>query len=165
MSSTDIAAWWGAIVASMVLIWDFYKWRTDGAKLTMRVAPNMEIHGGNPEREGITWVVVTIANVGNRATTLKMIGVSHFNTWIDRWRNNPQRNGVFPNPSDVRPLPTMLQPGEEWVGFVPQRREDSPLNLEELSTEGHTMIWVTRSDKRGYIQRRLRIKKGADDDA
>ncbi|MFW1369052.1 hypothetical protein ACEWAA_22475 [Vibrio parahaemolyticus] len=70
MSISEIAAWWGAIVASIVLIWDVYKWKTDGPKLNVLLAPNMKTFG-DPERDDMTWVSITVTNVGSRPTTLK----------------------------------------------------------------------------------------------
>jgi hypothetical protein len=53
MTSTEIAAWWGAIIASIVLLWDIYKWKTRGPKLVMRLSPNIQVWG-DPSREGKT---------------------------------------------------------------------------------------------------------------
>ncbi len=43
MSSTDAAAWWGAIVASLILIWDVYKWIKSGTALRLNAVPDMQL--------------------------------------------------------------------------------------------------------------------------
>jgi hypothetical protein len=42
MSGTDIAAWWGAVIATAVLIWDIYKWRTAGPRIALDVRSGMK---------------------------------------------------------------------------------------------------------------------------
>jgi hypothetical protein len=156
MSSTDIAAWWGAIVASLVLLWDVYKWTVEGPRLTMRLSPNMKVLG-YPSREGKTWVSVTVANVGNRPTTIKGVGMEYYANWFSRLRNRAEKTAVFPNPSDGFPLPRVLNPGEEWLGLIPQERLDKGVNFVEMSRTGHLMIWLSQSHKQRAMRKRLII--------
>ena len=142
MDTTAIAAWWGAVVATVVLLWDIYKWKYDGPRLLMRVFPNRKVIN-NPVREGKTWVSVVISNVGTRPTTLKVIGVYRYKSLVDRIRGNTAKEWVIPNPSDTSPLPHILKPGEEWTGYIPQKRDD--INLEEMAKNNHLIIWASLS--------------------
>jgi hypothetical protein len=157
--STDIVAWWGAIVASLVLLWDVYKWMVEGPRLTMRLSPNMEVWG-DPSREGKTWVSVTVSNVGNRPTTIKGVGMEYYTNWFSRFRNRAERAAVFPNPNTGFPLPRVLNPGEEWLGLIPQERLDKGVDLEEISRTGHLMIWLSQSHKQRAMRKRLIILRG-----
>src|SRR5437879_4880685 len=40
---TDVVAWWGAVVATIVLLWDVYKWTHRGADVRVEAAPNMKV--------------------------------------------------------------------------------------------------------------------------
>lgn len=156
MSSTGFAAWWGATVASLVLLWDVYKWIVEGPRLIMRLVPNMQVWG-DPSREGKTWVSVTVSNVGTRPTTIKGVGMEFYANCFSRLRNRAEKAAVFPNPSDNFPLPRVLNPGEEWLGLIPQERLDKGINLEEMSRTGHLMIWLSQSHKHRAIRKRLII--------
>lgn len=157
MQATEIAAWWGAAIATVVLLWDVYKWKTQGPRLVMRVSPNMEVWG-DPSREGKTWVSVTVSNVGDRPTTMTGIGMEYYGNWYRRIRGRPDRAAVFPNPSDAFPLPKILNPGEQWLGLVPQERADKDFNLEEMSRTGHVVIWLGQSHSERAMRRRLTIR-------
>ena len=39
---TEIVAWWGAILATIVFAWDIYKWWTAGPKLRVSVQTGMK---------------------------------------------------------------------------------------------------------------------------
>jgi len=161
MSYSDIAAWWGAVVASIVFIWDVYKWMVQGPRLTVQVSPNMKVWG-DPRREGKTWISVTVANIGDRATTIKGIGTEYYTSWFSRLSHRATSEGVFPNPNDNFPLPRVLNPGEEWTGLVPQHRLDKGIDFEEMSRSGHLIIWLSQSHKTRPVRRRLIIKQKAE---
>lgn len=157
MSSTDLAAWWGAVTATVVLIWDIYKWRTRGPRLKVSVSPNMLVMG-DPRREGKTWVSITVTNVGDRPTTIKGVGMKHYRSRWLRLRNKADRAGVFPNPNDSYPLPRVLNPGEEWCGLIPQARDDLGIDLAALSRTGHLLISLSQSHSSREIETRLKVK-------
>ena len=156
MTPSVIAAWWGAIIASIVLLWDVYKWNTQGPKLVMRLSPNMLVVGDSL-REGETWVSITVSNIGDRPTTIKGVGMEYYSGWLNRFRNSAEKAAVFPNPNDGFPLPRVLNPGDEWIGLIPQKRIDREINLEEMAQMGHLMIWLSRSDRQRTLRKRLTI--------
>ena len=155
-ASTEFAAWWGALVASAVLLWDVYKWKTQGPKLVLRLSPNSVVVG-DPPYENQTWVSVTVTNVGSQPTTVKGVGMRYFSSYLKRLRNKSEIDAVFPNPNLRDPLPRRLEPGDEWRGLIPQARPVKDTNLESLSQTGHLMIWVDRSDRLRSLQKRLII--------
>lgn len=156
MEATEIAAWWGASVATLVLLWDVYKWKRKGPRLLMRLSPNMQVWG-DPHREGKTWVSVTVSNIGDAPTTIKGIGMEFYSNWYRRIRLRPNRAAVFPNPNDTFPLPKVLNPGEEWLGLIPQERVDKNRDLEELARTGYLIIWLSQSHRQREMRRRLTI--------
>ena len=154
LSPSDLAAWWGAVVATIVFGWDIYKWRSDGPHVALELSPNMIVIG-DPAREGKKWVSVTITNTGTRPTTLKGIGLEHYANPTRRLRGKTEMAAVFPNPNDHHPLPRMLNPGEEWRGLIPQERPDKGLSLKEMANQGHLLIWASVSHKKKPIKTRL----------
>jgi len=83
MKLTEIAAWWGASVATIVFLWDIYKWRRSGARLRLMVSGDMEAYGHlaallSPDQ---TLIVVEAINVGNKKTTLTHLFASYYKNW------------------------------------------------------------------------------------
>jgi hypothetical protein len=39
MQASDIAAWWGAIVATAILFWDIIKWKKSGVTVKVKAVP------------------------------------------------------------------------------------------------------------------------------
>lgn len=155
ITSTEMVAWWGAILASSVLLWDVYKWKSQGPKLVMRISSNVQVYG-DPLREGKIWVSVTVSNVGDRPTTISSVGIEYYTGWIKRLQNRAEKGYVFPHTNDSVPLPKVLNPGEEWTGLIPQLTHKE-CDVETLSQTGHLMIWLSRSDKQRVLQKRLTI--------
>jgi len=42
IKASDFAAWWGAILATVVLLWDIFKWRATRVRLRITAQPNMQ---------------------------------------------------------------------------------------------------------------------------
>jgi hypothetical protein len=57
------------------------------------------------------------------------------------------------------PLPKVLNPGDEWIGTIPQYRHDFGMDLEKLSQTGHVIIAVGQSHCKKELKKRLFIKK------
>lgn len=160
MTATEIAAWWGAVVATLVFLWDIYKWKTRGPKISMRLSPHMIVMG-DPRREGRTWVTVTVTNIGDQPTTIKSLGFEYYTSCWKRIRKRTEKAFVVTNPSDRYPLPLVLNPGDEWVGFTPQDRDD--IDLETMSRNGHLLASLSQSHTDKPLRKRLIIKNSKDD--
>lgn len=159
MSYTEIAAWWGAILSSIVFLWNLYKWKVKAARLLMWLEPNTRAFG-DPAGEAKSWISVTVSNIGERPTLLQSLGIRYYAGWLQRLRNQPEISVAFPNPSQNFPLPRLLKPDDHWAGMIPQDTQDTVENhpsLEELSRTGHVMICLAYSNKRKEIRRRLVI--------
>jgi len=66
--TTEIVAWWGAALSTIMLLWDIYKWRTAGPKIRMSVTANM-ISINNPETDGKTLIRIDVTNYGDSDLT------------------------------------------------------------------------------------------------
>lgn len=155
MDQLTFIAWWGAIVSTVVFVWDIYKWKTDGAKLNVQLAPNMQSIG-DPRRDGITWVSITVTNIGSRPCTIKSVGMWYYKNHHNFIRHKPDLAAIFPNPNDSLPLPRVLNPGEEWIGLVPQDRLFE--GIERKASERMT-IWLSHSQSNKPIRKLLLMPK------
>ena len=48
MKITDWAAWWGAIIATLVLVWDMYKWKRSGPIINVSASLGIKTVGKIP---------------------------------------------------------------------------------------------------------------------
>ncbi len=156
---TEIAAWWGAIIATTILLWDIYKWKTSGPRVGVEVFPNRIIIG-DPIREGKTYIGVKVTNTGNRPTTISNLCMQYY---LTRWswiRKKPNKSMVVGNPGIPHPVPHVLQPGTVWDGLIIQDDD-----VVEMATQGYLICELFISDKKKPITRRIVItpkeKKGS----
>ena len=71
MEASVVAAWWGAIVASIVLLWDIFKWVTKGAHVIVNAAPNMQtVNHIEGKLDDNKLIFVEAINTGDLPTTI-----------------------------------------------------------------------------------------------
>jgi hypothetical protein len=117
-SASNLAAWWGAAVATVVMIWDIIKWRREQAAIRVTASPNMQFIG----RQGLSdekHIVVTVTNTGGQTTTVTHVVVFHYPGLLRQLIRRPDMQGAIPDPRPGR-LPHVLPPGEIWTGVVDQ---------------------------------------------
>lgn len=115
LTVTDILALWGAILSTIVLVWDIAKWHLSGPKLRLNVNTGMK-SVNIPEYEGKTLIHATITNYGDRPTTLTHLVFKHYPKGQKRFRRQADKNLWVGNPSPAVPLPYELKPGQMWNG-------------------------------------------------
>jgi len=152
LTGIDIVAWWGAVVATIVLIWDIYKWKTSGPRIKFEVRPNTLVMG-DPAREDKKFISANATNVGDRPTTITNLVLQHYNSYFNMLRHKPSTSMVVDMPSTGQPLPYILQPGQVWQGLAIQ--DD---NLEELSKDGYLVCGLCHSHSDKEIDRRVNLK-------
>ncbi len=138
---TLFIAGYAAIVSTMVLLWDIYKWKTSGVKLHARGAMGM-IMVGDPSFDGAKLVTVTVTNQGNAPTTITGMGfLLYKNRWHAVFRpQNPVISFIVPEPSDAQIPPFKLNPGEQWMGLARQSDE-----LVDMARDGYLVVTVFSS--------------------
>jgi len=156
MKVTEIAAWWGAVIASLVLAWDIYKWKRSGPFINVSASPNMKIFGSVPGgNENKTYVVVEVTNIGNQKTTLTHLVSFHYSTLLRKIRKKHDKCFFVPTPALSQPLPHILDAGERWLGAIEQNEE-----LEEFSRNGYLLCGVCHSSGKKAILQRVVAQKG-----
>jgi len=153
MEPTDVAAWWGALVATLVLVWDVIKWARRGARVSLRVQTNMQLLGGYPKDEN-TYISVRATNSGDASTTIENMGFIYYKNWWHRVFHRPEQQFVVSNPGDGFPLPHTLPAGAIWDGRAIQ---DS--KIEDLAASGILMCWLSFSHLKRPKCRPVKFRK------
>jgi hypothetical protein len=143
---TEVVAWWGAILATIVFVWDIYKWWTAGPKLRMAVLTGMESIN-IPQYDGKTLISVNVSNYGDRPTTITNLAFVYFTNLWRRFQHRAERAFVIPSPSDAQPLPFELKQGNLWNGVAIQDAE-----VEKMAKEGllYCVLYHTHSERPLY---------------
>jgi len=127
-TSTEIAAWVGAVVAVLVLFWDIYKEIRSGARVMLTAHPNMRyiVAGKTSDR---VYIAVTVINKGDLPTTLTHLFVRMYDNHLKKLCRKPSYGGVVAMQQPYRrQLPYVLKPGELWRGEVNQAWLEDLLN-------------------------------------
>jgi len=152
LKGIEIVAWWGAIIATVVLVWDIYKWKTSGPKIRFVVCPGM-IVVGDPTREGQSFISAEATNIGDRPTTITNLVFQHYKSYFAMLRHKPQTSMIVTEPSASQPLPYVLQPGSVWRGLCPQTDE-----IVNLAKAGYLVCGLCHSHSDKEIDHRVIIR-------
>ena len=149
LTPTDLAAWWGALTASLVLVWDVYKWNASNRpRIHLEVKPNTEIMN-SPIHAGHTYISVRAYNRSDRATTITNFGGEWYRSRVHRLIRRGGQPFVVASPG-FHPLPHQLEPGTVWDGIILQDK-----SLEDLARTGILVCLLFCSHSEGPISRRI----------
>lgn len=155
--NTDLVAWWGAILATIVLVWDIYKWKTSGPQIRFNAKPNMKTFNV-PTHDGKTWISATAENIGTGATTITHLAFQYYKNWFKKIFKKPDSSWVIAN-ATISPeyrIPYVLNPGTIWQGLALQTEE-----LEEKSRKGYLICELYYSQNKKPKKYRVTIKKNS----
>jgi hypothetical protein len=146
---TAVVAWWGAVLSTIVFIWDIYKYRKAGPRLRFEVHAGMILVPSPDKREFIS---STVTNYGDRSTTLTNIAIFYFeNRWsIAHFRNRPTRAAVAYDLNTHQQFPWELKAGNVWMG----RTEQTP-ELMKWGEAGVLYFDLYHSHSKKRIRRRV----------
>lgn len=119
VTASDYAAWWGATIATLALIWNIVVAIRSGARIHVTATPNMQVFPPNPGEEDSSYIFINAVNRGNSATTITHFCGYQANTFWDLIKNNKQHFIVNGTP-DGLPVPHKVAPGDEWRGVANQ---------------------------------------------
>ena len=149
---TDIAAWWGALVATTVVGWDVYKWRNRGAQITVTATPNVRTLNVPGISEDDLFVSITVYNTGDQPSTITNLQGVYYKTLRHRLLRRSNMAFVVVNPGFCPGLPSVIQPGGMWQGGISQ----SEL-LSDTGPGGHLFCGVSTSTSKGPHLVRVRL--------
>jgi hypothetical protein len=133
MSPSDVAAWWGAIIATVILLWDIYKWRASQANLRVTASSNRQFVSPTlGTAQGEKFITVEVVNTGDKNTTITHLVAMCYNDWLARFWGNPTKSAFVPIPGAGQPLPYKLSPGERWLGTMDQAQVQKMVHADQL---------------------------------
>ena len=124
---TTFVAWWGAIIATGVLLWNIYKefWRT-GARFRIQARLNWHIvEDPNP---GNTYVNVEVTNTGDQAANITKLCFIHYANWWYYLTRQTKDEYLILNTNSIEELPYRLMAGDTWPAF-PLQPDEFPTML------------------------------------
>ncbi len=171
MTASDMAAWWGAGIASLVAIWNIVVWWTTRPKLRIAHSTNMIIFDANtpeiPEADRRKYFTCTVTSNRNTDTKIRSVSMVYFVNRIARLlRLKPESAMVAPNPvacdhygNPITPnIPFILQPGHDWTAYMIQDE-----SFEKMIRDGFLYVQIWHTMSRRPLIRRIGFPKTKDD--
>lgn len=151
---TSFVAWWGAVVATLVFLWDIYKWAKSGPRVVVSARPNMKTFGGPQNLGGKSYVVVEAVNKGSKKTTITHLVGYHYSSFVKRILKKQSTTFFVPDTGPTQRLPHVLEPGERWLGIMEQNED-----LEKMAGQGYLYCGINHSLKTKPVLQRVRIQR------
>lgn len=154
-TTTEIAAWWGAFIATGVLFWDVYKWKHSGARISITISPNMILVGGGYKKSENYLISVAVVNTGTLPTKLNSLTLQSYKNRLALLLNKFDSTKGAINPRYLREqLPCLLPPGEEWRGELPHF---DALNFLEGNSSPYLRICIDHGVTKSVLGRSLHV--------
>jgi len=150
-SVSDYAAWWGAIIATLALVWNIILAIRSGARIRVRANPNMKIFPKQPITGDNRYISVTAVNHGNSPTTITHFCGYYTSSLWDSIRGRKQNFVVNVHPSLGKPVPYVLAPGEEWNSLADQD------DIMKQSGGGYLYIGIIHNQRKRPIYKRIKL--------
>jgi len=157
IGTTEIIAAYAAVVATVVLAWDVYKWKASGPRIRFSVSSNMKILQYPGISATATFVNAKAINVGNLPTTITTLAIQHYKSWLLWVLRRPDHRGVILNTA-LKPLPHILEPGTIWTGLIDQTC------IEGFTRSGILFCELYLSHRRRPKTARIRLEKALTED-
>ncbi|MHB1141536.1 MAG: hypothetical protein ACYC1T_07260 [Sulfuricaulis sp.] len=150
-SISEFAAWWGAVVATLALIWNIVVALRSGARIHVRASSNMQIIPGGPATRDKTFISVTAVNRGTAPTTITHFCGFYTDSLWNLIRGKRQQFIVTSSRDLGKDVPYVLAPGEEWFSLAEQH------DLQQKAGNGYLYIGVIHNQKKRPVYARVRF--------
>lgn len=148
-SVSDFAAWWGAIIATLALAWNIVVAFRSGARIRVRVTPNMQVYPRQPITEDNEYISVTVVNHGTSPTTITHFCGYYATSLWNHIRRKRQHFVIPSHPALGMKVPYVLSPGQEWSSLADQR------DLHEKSKGGYLYIGVIHNQSKRPVYKKV----------
>jgi hypothetical protein len=150
--------WWtigiayAAIVSTGALFLEIRRWVEAGPRLNIHVMPEAKTIN-LPGTEKNTYLLATVTNRGNAATTITHFVFRDYETWFNHLRSKPVWTAIVPDPHPhphARQMSQPLQPGERWTGMALHHEE-----LKRRMDGGYLYVVIFASHTDKLISKRV----------
>ena len=117
--NTEFLAWWGAIVSTIVAIFQIVSQMRSGPRLRLTAKPGMEQIPNNFSQAG-KFIVVSVTNIGTLNTTINHVCVFGYESWLSKIIGRKCRTQVW----IIDQLPRPLAVGDQWSAGLDQSKLD-----------------------------------------
>ena len=153
LDASDYAAWWGAIIASLALLWNIVTAIRDGPKINTRVNPNMQYFPEDDHTAGKKYICLTATNVGRYTVTVTSYCGYYANSLREIIMRKQQHFIVNVTRELSSPLPHVLEPGTQWKGML-----DQGGFYEENSAPKYLFVGIAHSHSKKVKYVRVRLE-------
>lgn len=156
-TASDYAAWWGAVVATVALIWNITQKLREGPRVKVRVTPNMRVYPAQPPTYDNDYISVKAVNVGTAPTTITHLAGWYTKNIIGLVRKSKRQHFVVNvNQETGNVTPFVLQPGTEWGNLTLQT------DLLEKAGNGYVYLGVIHNQRERPVYKRVKGAKPDD---
>ena len=151
-SISDYAAWWGAIIATLALLWNIVVAIQSGPRVYVRASPNMKVFPEDPITKDKTYISVIAVNRGNAPTTITHFCGFYADSLWNLIRRKRQHFIINAHPSLGKPVPYVLAPGKEWSNLADQD------DIQDKMGKGYLYIGIIHNQKKRPIYTRVKLR-------
>ena len=162
MTPSDYAAWYAAVVATGVLIWDVVKWKKGGPQIKAEAFAGWESYGVS-EMEGKSLTLVKATNVGDLPTTLSSWGMYWYPEGVSVKKKEARKAFVMQGGlAGLGQVPKKLEPGDVWSGVA---SEDDQYNDMLRTGQLFMALGFSHTDKEILVSVKKSANAAAERDA
>jgi hypothetical protein len=152
----SLGAWiavYAAVVSTGALFLEIRRWFESGARLNLTyMLDAITFPRGHEDN---MYIVVTVSNRGDTATTITNLGFQAYASRWTRFRGKASQSMLANNPSQAQPIPHVIEPGTRWMGMCIQNEE-----INQLLDTGllWAEVYATHRDKPTSVRLKRRPK-------
>jgi hypothetical protein len=152
VTPTDLAAWYGAAIATISVGWNIHAWRKTKGQIIVDVQPNMKILAWDGSITG-GQVSVTATNAGDLPEEITHVMGFVYKSWLHQFFQSRSANFVV-DMSDL--IPHVIEPGRQSHFTIPEK------NLIKFAREARLYLGVKIATRREPFLVRLDLSHLAD---
>ena len=119
-TANDYAAWWGAVIATLALVWNIVIAVRSGARVRVGVNSDVQIIPKQPISGDKTYISVKAVNHGTSPTTITHFCGYYTDSLWTKVRGKKHKFIITTHGGLGQTVPHVLTPGEEWSSLADQ---------------------------------------------
>jgi len=150
---TVIAAWWGAGIATVTLIFNVIKWFSSGPKICISANYNMNFVGEDETK----YLIIAASNIGDQKTEISLLSARYYANLFKYILKKPSKNMILIPNEQGDTLPSEINPGAQKKFLIRQNRSE-PDMFENMVKNGYLEIFLSYIHSTKPIRIRLKAK-------
>ena len=152
-STSDYAAWWGAVIATLALTWNIVVALRSGPRIRVRATSNMQIYPRQPLTGDKSYISLTAVNHGNAPTTITHF-CGYYSTSLWKLIKGKKQNFIVNTGHELgQTVPFKLAPGEEWSSLADQSDME-----EKCGKGGYLYMGIIHNQRKRPVYVRVKLR-------